>query len=181
MDFGLPLTGETLEWNLRHILSIHSSLVVCPKNEEHLVHFLQAKDEEDDTVDGMKFQHYANQFIPHVLPHALIALLTETSRENPEKTEGIDQKLSLIEEYAFLRRLLFDDFIYDQGTEGEEARNAIAIFKVYLNGQNGHKNEETEEIKRILRLTLEPFLIAYWGMAKTLLQVNFNKGLQIAF
>lgn len=32
-DFGLPLTGETLEWNVRHILTIHSDLVVCPKNE----------------------------------------------------------------------------------------------------------------------------------------------------
>jgi hypothetical protein len=33
LDFGLPLPEETLEWNVRHILEIHSSLVICPRNE----------------------------------------------------------------------------------------------------------------------------------------------------
>jgi hypothetical protein len=111
-EFGLPLSGETLEGNLRHILSVHSSLVVCPKNEEHIVKFRVG---DDEIVDSMKFQHYANQFLPLIVPYCLIAVI---GKQTEEPGSLLSDK-ELVKEYTFLRQLMYDDFIYQKGSEEE--------------------------------------------------------------
>lgn len=108
-DFGQPLSGETLENNVRYILSIHSSLVICPKDEEHIVKFQVG---EDETVDAMKFQHYANQFLPLVMPFCLLSILS-----NEDSLISLSD--DLMDEYIFLRHILYEDFIYQKATEVE--------------------------------------------------------------
>jgi len=192
-DFGQPLSGETLEGNLRYILSIHSSLVVCPKNEEHLVKFRVG---EDEVVDCMKFQHYANQFLPTIISYCIFAVIGKSSNS----PDALYDENSIEPEYTFMRQLMFDDFLYDKGSE-KEASSILTYFQIFhscstdnvklllqeiartaqiLNSYlrkgrtNGHTqqwNSETDELISIFKSAIEPFLFSYWSTAKTLLQV----------
>ncbi len=84
-------------------------------SQEHIVHFLIS---EDETVDVMKFQHYANQFIPLIVPYGILTLLNK-NQTSSSFLEQEDENGMLLENYTFLRQLFFDDFIYEKGTESE--------------------------------------------------------------
>jgi hypothetical protein len=61
----------------------------------------------------------------------------------------------------------------------QEATKAVSIFNTYLNkGKlNGTSKQwmiETNEVQTILTSSLHTFLISYWGVAKTLFEVNSN-------
>lgn len=58
----------------------------------------------------------------------------------------------------------------------QEATRAASVFNLYLSKgrTNGHAKQwiaETDDMKKVLKAALEPFIIAYWGVAKTLAQV----------
>lgn len=68
------------------------------------------------------FQHYANQFVPLVVPYAIMTVLTSNSSTTPstdmESVQGFVSE-QVQQDYTSLRELLFDDFIYEKGTEAE--------------------------------------------------------------
>jgi len=79
-----------------------------------------------------------------------------------------------MDEYLFLRELLFDDFIYRKGTEVEEfmSANETDIFSRVEKSKDGDGHNLNLDIRKILKKAIEPFVIAYWGLAKTLDEVN---------
>lgn len=176
VNFALPLPGDRLEWNLRHVLDAHQALCLCPKDEQHMLYIISGQDE---AVDGVRLQHYANQALPFLLPFSLVTVLSKS--RDLQQPDWASLSLSEIkEDYVLLRQLLYNDFLYQSGTEEEELETAVSQLNTFLAKLQGldHSNsdqrkvEETKEFLDLLRTGVEPYLLAYWGVGTTLIEVN---------
>lgn len=126
----------------------------------------------------MQFQHYSNQLVYLIIPFCLASLITSSQSSTKSESGGSFDDLGLspnqdhIQQYTYLRQLFCEEFVCQRGVELMEIMFATETWNslVLHRDTNSNLNIEPRNLKRCLKRALAPFIIAYWGVASTLLQ-----------
>lgn len=185
LSFGFPLSNESLEKNVVYLLTkVHINLVTLAPVDQR-VWFNVDVQGENEVISYMQFQHYSNQLVYLMVPFCLSSLITSSSvTRNKEMTDvsnafedlAISPTQQDIQEYTYMRQLFSEEFVCLRGVElmeimfASETWNTLVLHK----DSNSNFNIVPSVLKRYLKRALAPFIISYWGVASTLIQLDLS-------
>jgi glycerol-3-phosphate O-acyltransferase len=122
----------------------------------------------------MELEYYKNCIIHYFISHSFVALSLLTGTEEAKKSEQI------ISDYAFLRNLFKNEFVFD---EGEDPRKSVSDILTYFLSTNylskshklrgGYKSTKLGFDKLPIWAALaKTFLESYWIAVKSIIQYN---------
>lgn len=187
LSFGFPLVNESLEQNVLYLLTtVHINLVTFAPVDQRVWFNLDNQD-NNEVITCMQFQHYSNQLVYLIVPFCLAALITSkphhalppSSNKTPVPHEpmddvGISPNHEQTQEYITLRQLLSEDFVSQRGVELMEVVFVTETWNTLILDRDRNSNFKIEptNLKCCLKRALAPFIISYWAVTTTLLNVN---------
>lgn len=179
LSFGYALRNESLERNILYLLTnVHITLVTYAQVDQRI--WFNVDSLENEVVTYMQFQHYSNQLVYLLIPFCLASLITSSSSCSKDMNMNSFENLSIspnqghIQQYTYLRQLFAEDFVCQQGVELMEIMFATETWNslILRRDSNSNYNIEPRNLKYCLKRALAPFIISYWGVALTLLQID---------